>query len=390
MDPTLPLSEAWRDLLHAVADEHRLARDPASLARALGELSRVYNGLDAAGTARGRSALAARLAFSFVRDVPKAAFAVRELVGLGLLRIPDDRPLAMIDVGAGLGAMTFGVAAALANAGQRGELQSAWIDVDDEATSIGASIARHARRVGEVSIDPKRSTAPKGGADLVVLGQVLSEMDTSLDEEARAERHEALVREWLSRVSEGGSLVVVEPALRDRTRHLHRIRDRLVRGGVRPFAPCLHAEPCPALMHATDWCHEDRDLDLPAWLVPLARAAGLRWQGLTFSYLVIRKDGASLARALAPRGLVRVISRPLVSKGKTELVLCGEVMRDGEARGGSARAAVLDREREGRAAWDAAGRGDLLVIDPPIPEGTSRIRLERTRVGSIDAKDSGR
>ena len=101
MDPRLPLSEEWRDLLQAVAEEHRLAHDAKSLARALSDLSRAYNGLDPAIATRGSEALAARLAFSFARDVPKAASAVRELVGAGLLRAPQDRELRVIDVGAG-------------------------------------------------------------------------------------------------------------------------------------------------------------------------------------------------------------------------------------------------------------------------------------------------
>ena len=43
-----------------------------------------------------------------------------------------------------------------------------------------------------------------------------------------------------------------------------------------------------------DWCHEDLPIDLPPWVAPLARAAGLRWQRLTFSYLALRRDGRRL------------------------------------------------------------------------------------------------
>jgi len=389
MDPHLPLAEDWRDLLQAVAEEHRLAHDPQALARAVSELSRAYNGLDPTATTRGRGALAARLAFSFTRDVPKAASAVRELIGAGLLRLPSDRELRVIDVGAGLGAMTWGVASALANAGQSGKMHAAWTDVDADALAIGATVARRAGRVGEVEVRVTLDK-PRGEADLVILGQVLSEMDLAQDEESRASRHEALLREWLLRVASDGSLVVVEPALRDRTRHLHRVRDRLAASGVAPFAPCLHSEPCPALAHATDWCHEDRPIDLPKWLVPLARAAGLRWEGLTYSYLVLRRDGKTVRSSLhGPSGLVRVTSRALVTKGKSERVVCGAVSRSGELVGGSARVAVLDREKSGRDAWDATARGELLAFEPPVDEGTSRIRLERTRVSAVDATDPG-
>ena len=132
------------------------------------------------------------------------------------------------------------------------------------------------------------------------------------------------------------------------------------------FAPCLHADACPALAHEGDWCHEDLAVDLPGWLVPIARAAGLRWQGLTFSYLVLRKDGRSVA-SLLPEGVrLRVVSGALVSKGKREAFLCGKI-DDAPAR--RLRAQRLDRhETDVNRAWSDLRRGDLLAL----PGGFSR------------------
>jgi hypothetical protein len=189
-----------------------------------------------------------------------------------------------------------------------------------------------------------------------------------------------MLRGWLERrVNEGGSLVIVEPALRDRTRHLHRVRDALVAAGATLFAPCLHAGACPALVRETDWCHEDLDVDLPEWLVPVARAAGLRREGLTFSYLVLRRDGRTLAaavRASPSASVLRVVSGAMPSKGKREAFLCGELLDAAGARvPARVKAARLDREETAaNAAWDAAARGDLLVAEPAL-------QLDRPRVG---------
>src|SRR5580700_2681488 len=106
------------------------------------------------------------------------------------------------------------------------------------------------------------------------------------------------------------------------TRHSHRVRDAVLstpatappssRSPVTVFAPCLHAAPCPALARDSDWCHEDLDVDLPGWLVPVAKAAGLRHEGLTFSYLVLRgaegrgERGGLLDRLAAPLGGARL------------------------------------------------------------------------------------
>src|SRR5262249_16168187 len=128
-----------------------------------------------------------------------------------------------------------------------------------------------------------------------------------------------------------------------------------------------------------DWCHEDLAVDLPPWLAPVARAAGLRREGLTFSYLVLRKDGARLAdsmRSATSRGArLRVVSGPLPSKGKREAFVCSHLAHPGALGPGRARLMRLDGDaREGNASWDRIARGDLLAVDP-APE------LERARIG---------
>jgi len=288
--------------------------------------------------------------------------------------LPADRPLRVLDLGAGLGATTWGVARALEAAGQQGEIDATWVDTDAAALAVASELVR-ARSRADASVAVRARTitggmtaAPRGEAwDLVVLGQVLSELDGAMANAARVEKHAALVRGLVERaVRPDGALVVIEPALRDRTRHLHAVRDAILApGGVNVFAPCLHGAPCPMLASPGDWCHEDLAVDLPEWLAPIARAAGLRWQGLTFSYLALRRDGATLRDAGFPW---RVVSGPIVTKGKRELFLCGA--EDGPAlRVSPARVRVqrLDRHAStANAAWDGLGRGDRVRVSPPL------------------------
>jgi hypothetical protein len=203
---------------------------------------------------------------------------------------------------------------------------------------------------------------------------VLSELGTS-GLEAQVE----LVRAALDRAAADGAVVLIEPALRDRTRHLHALRDALVAGGAHVFAPCLHGAPCPALAQEGAWCHEDLDVDLPPWLAPVAARAGLRWQGLTFSYLVLRKDGRSLRDYARPgAALVRMVSEPIVTKGKREAFLCGDLRGpDGDLVPMRVRARQLDRdESAANAAWQGAARGDVLACDPPIDASRPRIAAD--------------
>jgi hypothetical protein len=396
-----PLETDWRDALDAAARRRGwpTSHDPARLGASVAELSAAYNDPSRA-RAGMRQAGAARLGWSFPRDVPKGAAAVRELVALGRVRLDCERePLRILDLGAGLGATTWGVLRALTAAGGRGSIEATWVDSDRAALEMGAELAK-ARSGAPMSLRVQTHgeglawsdrVRPATRFDLVLVGQLLSELDLDLPDPERVEKHAALLARSIEHhLEDHGSLVVIEPALRDRTRHLHRVRDAVLRlpdrtagvSHVTVFAPCLHDAPCPALARDTDWCHEDLPVDVPSWLVPVAQAAGLRREGLTFSYLVLRKGGGRLVDAL-PTGLtgpkrarLRVVSGAMPSKGKHEAFVCGELESEGALVPGRARLMRLDRDaRTPNASWADAARGELLVV-APAP------KLERPRIDS--------
>jgi hypothetical protein len=412
-----PLEEDWRDALDEVARERgwptshevgRLAARVAALSAAYNDAARARAGIGEAG--------AARLGFSFARDVPKGAAAVRELVATGALRLDSSASaqptLRVLDLGAGLGATTWGVARALAASGASGVLDATWVDDDAGALELAADVVQARggcalRKHGSASTGGGPAAPAMGGSaqarggaggvevrvtararaidrlremprfDLVLAGQVLSELDVGRGADERVERHARLLLDWLERhTAESGSLVVIEPALRDRTRHLHRVRDAVAAAGATVFAPCLHSDACPALARETDWCHEDFPLDLPAWLTPVARAAGLRREGLSFSYLVLRNDGRHLLDTFGPVServtRLRVVSNVMPSKGKSEAFLCGEAVAANDRRvSARVRATRLDRDRrEANEAWDRILRGDVVAVSPPIEAGS--------------------
>lgn len=374
-DLVRPLEAEWQTALDGVLAKMGAPKttDVTRLAPKLAELSRAYNAAEASAD-RKPVPLEARVAFSFARDVPKGAAAIRELVAAGLVSLP----LRILDVGAGLGAMTWGAVRALEAAGLKGKVEALLVDADPRALEVATKIAAAAPRAAaheggiELAITTRRERvgAKLPQADLVIVGQVLSELDLELDESARIEKHAAFVGGLLrDSVAENGALVVIEPALRDRTRHLHAVRDRLLAGGggATVFGPCLHADACPALANEGDWCHEDVAVDLPPWLVPLARAAGLRYQGLTFSHLVLRRDDERLVSRTKEGGLrLRVVSDVMRTKGKTELFAC-------TAAGARVRLRRLERdEKAAPSGWDDLHRGDVLVVSP-VPDDNGRL-----------------
>jgi ribosomal protein RSM22 (predicted rRNA methylase) len=407
-DLVRPLEEDWRDTLDAVAAARGwpTTRDIRRLSTRVADLSAAYND-PARARARIDESGAARLSFSFPRDVPKGAAAVREVVALNAIEPETAGVVRVLDVGAGLGAMTWGVARALDAAGARLRIEATWVDADPAALGLGEAILRQrgaragagavelaVRTVsGDLSADIKalkeatrRDAAAAGPYDLVIVGQLLSELDVGLADDERVRRHAGALTKLLEQyTARRGLVVVIEPALRDRTRHLHRVRDALEAAGAVIFAPCLHRSSCPALAQPGDWCHEDLAIDLPSWLVPIARAAGLRHQGLTFSYLVLRNGGPRLSELLDPRpgARLRVVSARKATKGKSEAFLCGEfsdaalsgtIGTRGD-HGARVSVARLDRDAvSANAAWEEIARGDIVVIEPPLAATDPRVR----------------
>jgi ribosomal protein RSM22 (predicted rRNA methylase) len=367
-----PLDATWVDTLREVSKRLRLAPfDDQRLPQHIAAMAAIYNDERLAGLRGSRDQLAARLHFWFPRDVPKVAGAVRELVAMGRLR----GPLKVLDLGAGLGASHRGLARALDSGAVLDVLA---VDDDREALRIASAIYESRPREGSVEIrlrTEERSITdrpPRGRFDVVLISQVISELDLDRKEDERVELHSeriaTLARESLE---PNGVIVVVEPALRTRTRHLQRIRGAAIGKGLQVIAPCLHHERCPLLGREGDWCHEDLPVDLPEFLVPLAKRAGLRWEGLTFSYLLLARSTPRLVDRLAPGDRrERAVSGLLVSKGKSEIVLCGDPLR-GEVppddllgpRG--ARIGRLDRARSAQnERFDELQRGDIVTVGP--------------------------
>ncbi|HEY5949540.1 MAG TPA: small ribosomal subunit Rsm22 family protein [Kofleriaceae bacterium] len=298
--------------------------------------------------------LAARAAFFTVADAMKIGIPLGELTGRGAL--PAHRPLRIVDVGAGCGAMSLGIVACLeSDATGDAAFAITAIDRDVDALRIAAAALRRfgehrgttpaiTTRVADVA------TTSLPSADLVVLGTVLNEL-------APAGRVD-LVQRALAATDAQGAVIIIEPALRETSRALHELRDDILRaGGAHVFAPCTRqGAPCPMLAHADDWCHEDRAVTLPPRTAELTRLTHLRDNGLKFSYLVLRHSALPLVDNLHAW---RVVSSPFAPKGKLELFGCSDA--------GRVPLRLLKRNRsEANRAFERARRGDVVVVDAAV------------------------
>lgn len=189
--------------------------------------------------------------------------------------------------------------------------------------------------------------------DLIICANSLNEIERN---------SEATVLKLLERLTERGTILILEPGLRETTRRLMRVRD-LVRGkGLSIIFPCTRQDPCPMLRASeSDWCHGTLlgtagSLRGSA-LVPLVdELTGFNKHRLKYSVVICSKLPITLDG-------IRVLRTPEKSKRGLVVPVCGpgifgDLVLPKRARNDNNRA--LDR----------AGWYERITISP-LPEGMS-------------------
>jgi ribosomal protein RSM22 (predicted rRNA methylase) len=211
--------------------------------------------------------------------------------------------------------------------------------------------------------------ALRGKYDLIIAANCLNEVFGQ--SRHAVEERSGLITDLLTQLTPHGTLMIVEPALRETSRALHQVRDKLLaETRCTVYSPCLHEGNCPALLNPDDWCHEERPWEPPSWIQQIDREVGFIKDALKFSYLLLRTDGRTVAER-SPHTF-RMVSELRKLKGDTRAWLCNELGRQEVGR--------LDRALSPtNSAWDQCERGTLVHI-----EGV--IRKEGSALGRIPAQ----
>jgi SAM-dependent methyltransferase len=361
------VEDAFVALVDALAPR-LLGRDDrrgAPLAQEVAHLSELYT-RDRGAIHRSSVELAARLRFFLLRDLAKVD---RPLAELGWRPRPV---LRVLDLGAGLGTSTLGVSRACKRHGIAERMEVLAVEraprLLDVMKALTAGLGEGALAevsvpvslsVRELDLEHLAPTSLGAGFDLVVIGLALNELfvDAADPIAARAAFCESLAPV----LAPGGVVLVIEPALRETTRALMALRDRLEAGTTLcAIAPCTARGACPLLRRERDWCHADDDLALPPALAAIAKGAGLRWEGLSYAYLTLARE-----RTRVTGGEHRVVGGPIETKGRTEWHLCRAPSL--------VRLGVLHRDEAERMRLEPVRRGDRVVLTPePAPDATVR------------------
>jgi SAM-dependent methyltransferase len=358
----------WMPRLVAVWRRHRrLPEGPPTLAGR--ELKEVAQGIRtlSAGLTRVRALVGARylddprLLGAYLLFYWPVSYAQARAV-LGEL---SRRPRSVLDLGSGPGPVAF---AAL----DAGATEVTAADRSAPALALARALAAEAEEPLATRIWNRGSALPEGTFDAVTLGHVLNELGRGPS--AVAERA-ALLERAAAQVRPGGSVIVLEPALRDTSRELLQARDLVVSRGFAVRAPCLWRGGCPALVKSSDWCHAERSWSPPPLLDALAREAGLHKEALKMSYLVLAPRGEAWPEP-PPGRLFRIVSEPLEGKGRQRYMGCGPEGRVGLALQEKHRTAANE-------AFFSLRRGDVVAVEGTEPRGDGLALAEESSVRKV-------
>ncbi len=286
--------------------------------------------------------------------------------------------LRILDIGAGPGTASLGALDFFLRQALRPRLE--FVAVDQVAANLkeAESFFRERQSGADASLTTLRSDINglerhvKGTFDVIIFANVLNELFAH--DPRRTAHRTTLVSGVLERLlAPEGSGIVIEPALRETSRDLLEVRDGMIAKGLQVYSPCLGNAACPARANPRDWCHEDIPWEPPSLVREIDKLTGLRKDSLKFSYLVLRRDGLSLADVWG-RDAFRVVSEPLASKGKLEYYLCGF--------GGRRLITRLDKDATSHNhAFEKLRRGEVVVFKDLTDEG-KRYKLEKDTIVS--------
>jgi ribosomal protein RSM22 (predicted rRNA methylase) len=192
-----------------------------------------------------------------------------------------------------------------------------------------------------------------GPYDLIIMANCLNELFVTTADPST--ERAGIVAQLLPFLAPHGTIMIIEPALRQTARALHQMRNHLLKQGLcAVYSPCLHEGACPALDHPDDWCHEERPWQTPPAIAALDREVGFIKDALKFSYLLLRTDGRTIVTR-SPQTF-RVVSELRELKGEKRAWLCNETGRPEVGR--------LDRKASAlNIALDNWHRGAIVQIE---------------------------
>lgn len=227
-------------------------------------------------------------------------FAKTQFMLSQLPNILQEKSLRVLDFGCGPGTASL----ALIGMGIKADIFA--IDSSAHMRDLATKLL-----TGWTQLDFKVTERFEGRFDLIILGNVLNEMGRS--------SADSLLNTLAEALSPGGSIIILEPALKEQTKNAMHLRDSLLKNnqGLTPIFPCTHREPCPMLLQEPEnWCHGTLRWEEPRLTRQLDELTGFNKHRIKFTGFIFQRDGA-------PMQGVRVLDGPHKNKRGMEVLVCG-------------------------------------------------------------------
>jgi ribosomal protein RSM22 (predicted rRNA methylase) len=196
-----------------------------------------------------------------------------------------------------------------------------WVDMQykmmDEGRKLISAICDHYPQLrGKVTISISERDLGREPYSLILMGNVLNEMPNFSSEKA------FIFWEKIFKRSQGGGILIVEPAIKKASQSLSFFRDVLIekKWVTSIWGPCLHVGRCPLTL-GRDWCHFSFPIRIPGSIFQeFSKTLGSIRNWLKFSYLWMASEEFPATKPAADQR--RVVSDPIMSSGRKTVLLC--------------------------------------------------------------------
>ncbi|MDR0533253.1 MAG: small ribosomal subunit Rsm22 family protein [Verrucomicrobiales bacterium] len=266
--------------------------------------------------------------YFFPQTYARTNFVISELLNFRHWTPPQDRPLRILDLGGGTGAALIAGVDLLSEKFPHCQFHTTLVDQSETALKLYRHLTRDQRKRHLFKSSAVRASLTESAHWNIREPQDLILVSFSLGE-AFYQQEDSVVQAWLGqlldKLTPNGLLVILEPALKETSERLERLRDFVVSESPRNWhiwGPCLHEKNCPLLAGKKHWCHEVRNWQIPPTINRINDRLRRSVWDLKFSFLALGKTPPPNATDINgdPRH-VRLLT-PVVS-GHGKLLLSG-------------------------------------------------------------------
>lgn len=259
--------------------------------------------------------------FNFPQNFMKSIWIARRLYNLYKIPILN-KEFKILDIGCGEGAGMFGLYYYLYRINAEHKFSLLGVDIDEILLKRCKSISDWFKELNHhINVELIKETAlqfvkkEKDNYDVIILANSLIEIFPS------GEIPIYFIQYLMKLLKKDGIIIIIEPALKNLTRRLMVLRERLIKDGIATvLLPCLHSKSCSALLKKEEWCHQSIRWTPPDYLKILNKKLYRKIEYLKFSYLILRRDGYESTYG----NRYPVISRLFNEKGRRRVLVCTE------------------------------------------------------------------